>query len=331
MEKKPLVSVIIPCHNSSAYLFRLLDSLLSQTYPHMEIYAVDNDSTDNTADIIKGYIPKFEERGYSAYYIHQDDLGPSAAMQTGFKYIKGEYLIMPDSDDWYSRPTSVETYIDKFLSLPHNYAIIRTQLQLINEEDMQLMRVVYENFPADDPGTLFEDCLLGKNGYNYAPIDYMVKVSALREMTGMNIYNAYNTGQQRQICLPLYYKYKAWTLAEPLACYLVRKNSISHGDYSKFKTQAKLYSQCEQYINTIFDTISCMTSEVRKKYHDAFMRNQALNMALKAVDAGESPNCYIKDYKKFGGYSAHVLIRILKRKTINLLKFIFKKKITNVK
>ena len=238
MEKKPLVSVIIPCHNSTAYIFRLLDSLLNQTYPNMEIYAIDNDSEDNTADIIKSYIPKFEDKGYSAYYIHQDDLGPSAAMQTGFKYIKGEYLIMPDSDDWYSRPSSVETYIDKFLSLPDNYAIIRSQLQFINEEDMKLIKIIYEDFPEDDPGTLFEDCLFAKNGYNFAPIDYMVKVSALREMTGMKIYNAYNTGQQRQICLPLYYRYKAWTLAEPLACYLVRKNSISHGDYSKFKTQA---------------------------------------------------------------------------------------------
>ena len=313
MEKKPLVSVIIPCHNSSAYIFRLLDSLLSQTYPNMEIYAVDNDSKDNTADIIKNYIPKFEEKGYSAYYIHQDDLGPSAAMQTGFKYIKGDYLIMPDSDDWYSSPTSIETYIDKFLSLPDEYAIIRSQLQFINEEDMQSFRIVYENYPEDDPGTLFEDCLLGKNGYNYAPIDYMVKISALREMTGMKIFNAYNTGQQRQICLPLYYKYKAWTLAKPLACYFVRKNSISHGDYAKFKTQARLYSQCEDYINTIFDTIACMPTEDRKKYHDAFMRNQALRMALKAVDADESPCNYIRDYRKYGGNAASVYMDILKR------------------
>ena len=301
MEKKPLVSVIIPCHNSSAYIFRLLDSLLSQTYPNVEIYAVDNDSKDNTADIIKGYIPKFEEKGYRAYYIHQDDLGPSAAMQTGFKYIKGEYLIMPDSDDWYSRPTSIETYIDKFLSLSDEYAIIRTQLQLVNEEDMKPVKIVYEDYPEDDPGTLFEDCLFGKNGYNYAPIDYMVKVSALREMTGMKIYNAYNTGQQRQICLPLYYKYKAWTISEPLACYLVRNNSISHGDYSKFKTQAHLYSLCETYINSIFDTIICMPSEVRKSYHDEFMQNQAIRMVKKAIDTGFSPADYVRDYIKFGG------------------------------
>lgn len=325
MEKKPLVSVIIPCHNSSAYIFRLLDSLLNQTYPNMEIYAVDNDSKDNTAEIIKSYIPKFEEKGYNAYYIHQDDLGPSAAMQTGFNYIKGDYLIMPDSDDWYATPNSVEKYIVKFLSLPDEYAIIRSQLQLIDEETMMPIKVVYENYPEDDPGTLFDDCLFGTNGYNYAPIDYMIKVSALREMTGMKIYSAYNTGQQRQVCLPLYYKYKAWTFAEPLACYLVRKNSISHGDYSKYMTQAKLYSQCEEYINTIFDTIACMPEEKRNQYHDAFMCDQAIRMAIKAVDAGTSPAIYVKDYRRFGGSAIRINSSILKRRLLVKFKSILRR------
>lgn len=315
MEKKPLVSVIIPCHNSSAYLFRLLDSLLSQTYPNMEIYAVDNDSKDDTADIIKGYIPKFEEKGYSAYYIHQDDLGPSAAMQTGFKYIKGDYLIMPDSDDWYSKPTSVESFIDKFLSLPDEYAIIRTQLQLINEEDMQPIRIVYEGFPVDDPGTLFEDCLLGKNGYNYAPIDYMVKVSALREMTGMKIYNAYNTGQQRQICLPLYYRYKAWTIAEPLACYLVRKNSISHGDYAKYETRKKLHKGRLFYITSIINSIKSMPEKDRQRYTNLFMQGSAKEMLYQADDNDRDDlKLYINEYVKFGGNRYKILYDLYYRR-----------------
>lgn len=310
MEKKPLVSVIIPCHNSSAYIFRLLDSLLSQTYPNMEIYAVDNDSKDDTADIIKGYIPKFEEKGYSAYYIYQDDLGPSAAMQTGFKYIKGDYLIMPDSDDWYSKPTSVESFIDKFLSLPDEYAIIRTQLQLINEENMQPIRIVYEGFPADDPGTLFEDCLFGKNGYNYAPIDYMVKVSALREMTGMKIYNAYNTGQQRQICCPLYYKYKAWTINEPLVCYLVRNNSVSHGEYAKYETQRKLYNNNIPYIDSILDCIDTMPDDKRLFYRKNFLMQQAEIMLCKALHYKkfEDVKKYESDFLENGGNKYKVFL-----------------------
>lgn len=320
MEKKPLVSVITPCHNSAPYIHRLLDSLLSQTYPNVEIFIVDNDSKDNTAEVVKSYFPKFKQKGYEALYIHEDDLGPSSAMQTGFQYIKGDYLVMPDSDDYYASPSSLEKYINRFLTLPEEYAIIRSQLQFIDESTMQPLGVVYENYPEDDPGTLFEDCLLGKNGYNYAPIDYMVKVSALREMTGMRIYNAYNVGQQRQVCLPLYYKYKAWTIPEPLACYLVRRNSISHGDYLKFKVQSHLYTLQETYINSIFDTISTMSLKERKKYHDSFMKNQAGRMVMIALKANENIVTYMSDYIGYGGSALRITWVVLKFKLNQLIR-----------
>ena len=190
MEKNPLVSVVTPCHNSAAFIHRLLDSLLNQTYPRIEMIAVDNDSKDNTAEIIQSYIPKFEAKGYSLTYIYEADLGPSTGVQNGIRHIKGDYLVMPDSDDWYAHEKSIETFIRKFQELPDNYAIIRSQLQYINEENMQPMGLVYKNFPEDDPGTLFEDCLFAKNGYNFAPIDYMVKVSKFREMTNMEKENS---------------------------------------------------------------------------------------------------------------------------------------------
>ena len=221
---------------------------------------------------------------------------------------------MPDSDDYYAKPTSIETFVNKFLSLPDNYAIIRSQLQYIDEETMQSIGIAYENFPEDDPGTLFEDCLFAQNGYNFAPIDYMVKVSALREMTGMNIYNAYNTGQQRQICLPLYYKYKAWTIAEPLVCYLVRKKSISHGDYAKFATQAHLYTQSPKYIDSIFATIKIMPESEKNDYRNRYLKMRAKRMASMAMCTRHFQDAekFLSDYKKYGGNSFLLRLRLWK-------------------
>lgn len=315
MDNKPLVSVITPCHNSAAYIYRLMDSLLSQSYTNMEIIVVDNDSKDNTADIVKDYFIKLEKKGYYTKYIHQDDLGPSAAMQTGFKYIKGKYLIMPDSDDYYSSPTSIETFVNKFESLPDEYAIIRSQLLFINEENMQPIGMAYENFPEDDPGTLFEDCLYGRNGYNFAPIDYMVRVSALCEMTGLKIYNAYNTGQQRQICLPLYYKYKAWTISEPLVCYLVRKSSISHGEYSKYSTKAILYNKAPEYIDSILGSIDSMPQKEKDYYRTSYLQQRAISIAVLAFETRNYSDIekYLSDYKKYGGNPWKVRYFFLKK------------------
>ena len=326
MEKTPLVSVVTPCHNSASYIHRLLDSLLNQTYPKIEMIAVDNDSKDNTAAIILEYVPKFEAKGYSLTYIHEADLGPSTGVQNGIRHIKGEYLVMPDSDDWYAESTSIEKFVSKFNELPDNYAIIRSQLQFIDEKNMQPIGLVYENFPEDDPGTLFEDCLFAKNGYNFAPIDYMVKVSKFREMTGLEIFNAYNVGQQRQICLPLYYKYKAWTIAEPLVCYLVRESSVSHGDYAKYSVKKQLYKLDSKYIDSILSTIDVMPEREKMKYRKAFLRMRAVDLLKIAITnrAKSDYHMYLKDYRMNGGCSNILLIRLFMSALKRRLKMIIK-------
>ncbi|MBQ0028897.1 MAG: glycosyltransferase family 2 protein [Bacteroidales bacterium] len=324
MQNSPLVSIITPCHNSRSFIHRLLDSILEQTYPNIEMYAMDNASKDDTADIIKSYIPRFAQRGYSLKYILEEDLGPSGAVQNALGLIKGDYLVMPDSDDWYAEKDSIEKYVNIFESLSDDYAIVRAQLQHVRESDMEKLDLIYANFPEDDPGTLFEDCLFGKNNYCYAPINYMVKVSKLREMTGMSIYNAYNTGQQRQICLPLYYKYKAWTISEPLACYLVRESSISHGDYSKYPTQKVLYYKSINYIESILKTIDSMPDLDKTKYRNAFMRQSAMRILMLSLRCNKTEDVcgYIKDYRRFGG-GYDVFFTILKFKTKLFLKNLF--------
>jgi glycosyltransferase involved in cell wall biosynthesis len=46
---QPLVSVIVPTKNSSQFLEACLQSIKEQTYPHIELIVVDNNSTDNDA------------------------------------------------------------------------------------------------------------------------------------------------------------------------------------------------------------------------------------------------------------------------------------------
>ena len=321
MEKKALVSLITPCHNSAAFIHRLFDSVLNQTYPNIEMIAVDNDSKDNTAKIIKNYIPLFNKKGYRLIYLHEEDLGPSAAIQNGLKHINGEYLLMPDSDDWYSMPTSIEKFVTKFEELPDVYAILRSQIQFIDEKSMLPIKIAYKDFPTDDPGTLFEDCLFAKNGYNFAPIGYMVKVSKLREQTGLQIFNAYNMGQQRQICLPLYYNYKAWTIPEPLVNYLVRSNSISHGSYNKYETQKELHEKIYSYISTILNSITNMTIKEKEMYLDKYMRQSIKRIAYQACNNNDKKGlrAFVNEYKTYGG-NRFLLIILLKIQQLKALR-----------
>ncbi len=52
---RPLVSILVPCYNSEAWIDRTLESALAQTYPRCEIIVVDDGSTDGTLARMRGY------------------------------------------------------------------------------------------------------------------------------------------------------------------------------------------------------------------------------------------------------------------------------------
>lgn len=89
LDKKPLISVIIPTRNNSGEIFRkCLSSVKSQTYSNIELIVVDNNSSDNTKEIAQEYTEKV--------FNHGDER--SAQRNYGIKMAKGEYVIYLDSD-----------------------------------------------------------------------------------------------------------------------------------------------------------------------------------------------------------------------------------------
>ncbi len=100
---QPIISVIIPTYNIAPYLPRCLDSVLNQTYPNIEIVAVDDGSTDDTAKVLQSYA----EQHATLRVIQQENSGVSAARNAGLEAATGEYLFFLDGDDWLS-PTALE-------------------------------------------------------------------------------------------------------------------------------------------------------------------------------------------------------------------------------
>lgn len=102
-----LVSVIIPTFNRCHVLRNAVNSVLSQTYRHIEIIIVDDGSTDATEAVIS-LLPKQNKRIYSVK--HPFNRGAQAARNTGIKKARGEWIAFLDSDDVLV-PKSVELRI----------------------------------------------------------------------------------------------------------------------------------------------------------------------------------------------------------------------------
>ena len=101
------ISVIIPVYNIQQHLRECLDSVLGQSYPHLQVICVDDGSTDESPAILAEYAQKDPR----VQVIRQQNAGPGAARNTGLEAATGEYVIFLDSDDWFE-PDFLEQMVD---------------------------------------------------------------------------------------------------------------------------------------------------------------------------------------------------------------------------
>lgn len=106
----PLVSVIITNYNYACFLRQAIESVIQQTYPHVEIILVDDGSTDNSREIIESY-------GDRLIAILQQNGGMSASRNAGYAQSTGEIVCFLDADDYY-HPEKLQKVVSSFLSHP---------------------------------------------------------------------------------------------------------------------------------------------------------------------------------------------------------------------
>ncbi len=87
-----LISVVIPIYNGSRYLRACIDSALNQTYPQIEIVAVNDGSKDNSMEILKSY-------GDRIHVIDQAHSRQAVARNNGVKACHGKLVAFLDQDD----------------------------------------------------------------------------------------------------------------------------------------------------------------------------------------------------------------------------------------
>lgn len=101
---KPAVSIIVPVYNVADYLPRCLDSLRGQTLADIEIIAVDDGSTDRSAEVLARYAAEDDR----IKVIRQNNQGQGAARNAGLNAAAGRFIGFVDADDW-AEPGMFET------------------------------------------------------------------------------------------------------------------------------------------------------------------------------------------------------------------------------
>lgn len=104
MPKNITISIVAPIYGVENYIEQFAESVLSQSYPHIEFIFVNDGTKDRSIEILEGVIDKkYSHLRDQIKIVHKANGGLPAARVTGLEHVTGDYVYHVDSDDWVER------------------------------------------------------------------------------------------------------------------------------------------------------------------------------------------------------------------------------------
>jgi glycosyltransferase involved in cell wall biosynthesis len=123
----PLVSVLMLTYNGSRFIKDAIESVLGQTYTHLELIIIDDGSTDTTQEIIREFTD-----GRIRYIRHEQNAGLLVRRKESLGLASGTYVAVLDSDDLWL-PNKLEKQVDH-LSMHPDCVLVGTWITRIDEQ-----------------------------------------------------------------------------------------------------------------------------------------------------------------------------------------------------
>ena len=283
------LSVMAPCYNGEKYVGRFLDSILAQTYDHIELIMINDGSIDATESILVEYEERFKKRGYSYIHFYQENAGIGAALNNALKKVTGDYLTWFGADD-IACSTYAEETID-FLERNNEFAVLRCDGYVVDEDALDKPKGMFAEANKDKHNPyLFENAILEKDfhfGYSVIRMDIFDRVNPQRE-----IYPS-RQGQNWQLLLPVFYGHKAAFYEKPLYYVIEDINSVSRAPH---KAYGKRIKQIEEYERILVNVLNSMDIPDRDKYLQMVKIKYIRRRLYVAVDYNQ-PMDAIREYK----------------------------------
>lgn len=245
MMRRGLVSIVTPVYQGEAHISRLLESILAQTYPSIEMILVDDGSTDGTVEIAEAYVPRFESKGWSLQIVRTPHRNASAAINAGLGSVNGEFLIWPDADDELL-PDSIAKRV-AFLENHPEFSCVRSVMTYVSEE-------TGKSVPGWEPvgdlskQELFWDILEGRTFVCCGC--YMLRTEDFFRIYPEKRIPESDVGQNFQMLLPFLLKHRCPTIPEALYRVHVRSDSHSRQERTEGEETAR-YRSYEDLIDGI--------------------------------------------------------------------------------
>lgn len=299
-----LVTIIVPVYNVEKYLHKCVDSLLEQTYKNLEIFLIDDGSTDKSGYICDEYACKDNR----IKVIHKLNGGLGSARNMALSLCKGDYIAFVDSDDWvtYDFIETLLKYCDEMtLSCCGYYQVYEE----VNIPNYIKKTCVMENIEFID--TMDEYELKVTNGYKNNPIGNYVCNKLWHKHAFDNIEFPSCKYEDCHVILDLILKFdKITIIPQCLYYYRQREGSI---------TNVKTLSNALDFLNSrLFQEKKLLA------YNGLYKKSQLLTAvaALELVKCNDFNNSHLALSKKIIKKRLSLMMFKYKKTMLKLLLFL---------
>lgn len=152
--KKILVSIIMPCYNGEKYISEAIKSVINQTFQDWELLVVDDNSTDNSVNLINSFIQN--DTRIKLLHTEKSTGFPATPRNLGIKQAQGRYIAFLDCDDVWL-PTKLEKQLPL---LNGKNAVCYSYYEKIAEDGKRTNRIL--KFPSlTTYKNLLKTCVIG--------------------------------------------------------------------------------------------------------------------------------------------------------------------------
>jgi len=187
MRGRSLVSVVIPTFNRTQVTIAAVESVLAQTYPHLEVIVVDDGSTDGSADVIEQFVRQKTSERQQILFVRQPNQGASVARNTGIENSRGEYIAFLDSDDLWT-PEKLEWQFKALDRFNGESSVCVTDARLVNATGMDLssFESAERGYKEDIGIERNASKLLAESFCGYWISTLLARANTIREIGGFN-------------------------------------------------------------------------------------------------------------------------------------------------